>query len=291
MKGIQMNKAVILDGQAMAKQLNEELKEEISKTCTTHFPTLATILVGDDEASHIYVGNKNKQAHSVGIKTQAFFLSAQTSEIELLALITKLNNDHLISGILVQMPLPKHINEQLIIDAIDPHKDVDGFHPKNLGCLVIDKPGTIACTPLACWHLIKQTGVKLEGANVVVIGRSNIVGKPLAILLSNLNATVTLCHAKTKDLRQFTTTADIIIVAIGQPKFIDDTYVKEGAIVIDVGINRLQNKTICGDVDFDKVSHKASFITPVPKGVGPLTIAMLLRNTWNNFTLHCKSYP
>ena len=275
--------AIILDGQKMAKELNQKLKQQISLLKDTIPPTLATIIVGNDPASHIYVANKNKQAKDVGIKTKPFYLPSNITQEELLDIIFKLNGDETVHGILVQLPLPKDINEQVIIKAIDVNKDVDGFHPTNLGLLMLNKPKIIACTPLACLHLLKQTGYDLAGANVVIIGRSNIVGKPLAMLLANLDATVIICHAKTKNLANFTKLADIVIVAIGNPRFIDDTYIKENAIVIDVGINRLVDKTICGDVDFVKVAKKASFITPVPKGVGPLTIAMLLQNTWENY--------
>lgn len=283
-----MKQAIILDGQQMAQELNNQLKTKISTVKKSLMPTLATIIVGDNEASHIYVANKNKQANNLGIQTKAFYLTSDTSENELLKLITKLNQDESVHGILVQLPLPKSINEQTIIEAIDANKDVDGFHPKNLGLLMLNKPNTVACTPLACLHLIKQTNCQISGANIVIIGRSNIVGKPLAALLANLDATVTICHAKTKNLKAHTLSADILIVAIGNPRFIDESYVKERAVVIDVGINRLANKTICGDVDFAKVVNKASFITPVPKGVGPLTIAMLLQNTWNNYTKQLK---
>jgi methylenetetrahydrofolate dehydrogenase (NADP+)/methenyltetrahydrofolate cyclohydrolase len=273
--------AHIINGKLLAEKFLHELSLEV-KAFLPKAPTLATILVGDNMASGVYVANKRKKALEVGIKSIHYELEANISEEELLKLIYKLNQEP-IDGILVQLPLPRHINENTIIDAIDPRKDVDGFHPLNLGYLFRGTPKVVACTPLGILEIIKSVNYDLSGQHAVVIGRSNIVGKPAAALLLANDATVSICHALTKNLSQITKEADLIVAAIGQPKFIDRSYIKKGAFVIDVGINRDHNNKICGDVDFLDVLDIAGYITPVPGGVGPLTIAMLLKNTFSNF--------
>jgi methylenetetrahydrofolate dehydrogenase (NADP+)/methenyltetrahydrofolate cyclohydrolase len=239
---------------------------------------LAVIQVGQDPASSVYVGNKKKACEYIGIKSVAYELPEETTEEELLGIIDKLNHDDSIHGILVQLPVPKQINEDHIIQAIDPRKDVDGFHPQSVGALSIGQPGFVSCTPAGIIQLLKRSGITIEGKECVVIGRSNIVGKPMALLLLRENGTVTICHSRTKNLKEVTKRADILVVAIGKPKMIDVSYVKEGAVVIDVGIHRDENNKLCGDVDFESVEPVASAITPVPGGVGPMTIAMLMHN-------------
>ncbi len=269
----------LINGKEISMQIKDELKvkvEELKKEGKE--VTLAVILVGDDPASAVYVGNKKKACEYIGINSLSYELPASTTREELLSLISKLNNDEKVNGILVQLPLPKHINEDEIIKAIDPSKDVDGFHPENVGRLSIGQKGFVSCTPAGVIELLKRSGISIEGKNCVVIGRSNIVGKPMAMLLLRENGTVTITHSRTADLKSVTSKADILVVAIGKPKFITADYVKEGAVVIDVGIHRMENKKLCGDVDFDDVAEKTSFITPVPGGVGPMTIAMLMKN-------------
>lgn len=269
----------LINGKEISMQIKDELKikvEELKKAGKE--VTLAVILVGDDPASAVYVGNKKKACEYIGINSLSFELPASTSKEDLLSLIDRLNKDEKVNGILVQLPLPKHINEDEIIKAIDPSKDVDGFHPENVGKLSIGQKGFVSCTPAGVIELLKRSGIEIEGKNCVVIGRSNIVGKPMAMLLLRENGTVTITHSRTADLKSVTSKADILVVAIGKPKFITADYVKEGAVVIDVGIHRMDNKKLCGDVDFDDVAAKTSFITPVPGGVGPMTIAMLMKN-------------
>lgn len=278
-----MTNAHVIHGKALAQNILDELKISISKHGSNKNPGLATVLVGNDPASKVYVAHKRKGAAYVGIKSIHIDLPEDTSEEALLGVIHKLNLDPHIHAILVQLPLPKHIREDKIIEAIDPNKDVDGFHPLNLGYLVCGRPRVIACTPLGVLHLIKSIGYELCGKHAVIVGRSTIVGKPLALLLLKEDATVTLCHKMTKNLSEITKTADLLVVAVGRPRFITREYLKPGAFVVDVGINKDADKRLCGDVDFDDVLDVASFITPVPGGVGPLTIAMLLRNTWENF--------
>lgn len=273
--------AHIIDGKLLAKTLVDELAFLI-KTEAKRAPVLATILVGNDMASSVYVANKRRKALLAGIESIHHELDASVSEAELLRLIRNLNNQK-VDGILVQLPLPKHINENAIIEAIDPEKDVDGFHPLNLGLLFRGEPQVVACTPLGIMEIFRSVNYDLSGKHAVVVGRSNIVGKPLAHLLLAKDATVTICHSRTKDLSAITRVADVVVAAVGQPKLINKGYLKEGAFVVDVGINRDQNGKICGDVDFFDVLDKASFITPVPGGVGPLTIAMLLKNTFANY--------
>jgi methylenetetrahydrofolate dehydrogenase (NADP+)/methenyltetrahydrofolate cyclohydrolase len=282
--------AQIISGTETAKQIREELIQEIAELKEKHnlVPGLATVLVGEDPASQVYVGQKEKTSNALGIYSERHDLPADTSEKELLALIDKLNKDPKIHGILVQLPLPKHINETNVLYAIDPKKDVDGFHPVNVGKLMIGEPDYLPCTPHGIQQLLIRSGVKIAGAEVVVVGRSNIVGKPIANILlqkrEGANATVTVCHTGTKDISFHTKRADILIVAAGRPKAITADMVKEGVVVIDVGVNRIgktpEGKAIlCGDVDFDAIKEKASAITPVPGGVGPMTITMLMLNT------------
>lgn len=260
----------------MAKQCRAELAEKVKKL--PRAPKLAVILAGDDPASAVYVRNKEKAAAEVGIESLVFRLE-KTTQAELLRLIGELNGDVGVDGILVQLPLPAGIDENAVLQAIDPAKDVDGFHPLNLGKLMIGEPAPVACTPKGCMKLIHQARRDLTGLNAVVVGRSVIVGKPMAQLLLRENCTVTIAHSKTRDLPELCKTADILVAAVGKPRFIQSDWVKDGAIVIDVGINRLPDGKLCGDVDFDACAPKCQAITPVPKGVGPMTIAMLLENT------------
>lgn len=271
--------ARIIDGKLISKQLKDELKSEVEqlkkagKKCA-----LAVIQVGDDAASSVYVGNKKKACEYIGIESLSYELPESTTEDELLALIEKLNADSNVHGILCQLPLPKHMNEEHIVKAISPEKDVDGFHAENVGALVTGTEGFVSCTPAGIIELLKRSDVTIEGKHCVVIGRSNIVGKPMALLLLRENATVTVCHSKTRNLRDICKQADILVVAMGKPLYIDASYVKKGATVVDVGIHRDENNKLCGDVDFQKVEPVCGAITPVPGGVGPMTIAMLMKN-------------
>lgn len=271
--------ARIIDGKLISKQLKDELKSEVEqlkkagKKCA-----LAVIQVGDDAASSVYVGNKKKACEYIGIESLSYELPESTTEDELLALIEKLNADSNVHGILCQLPLPKHMNEEHIVKAISPEKDVDGFHVENVGALVTGTEGFVSCTPAGIIELLKRSDVTIEGKHCVVIGRSNIVGKPMALLLLRENATVTVCHSKTRNLRDICKQADILVVAMGKPLYIDASYVKKGATVVDVGIHRDENNKLCGDVDFQKVEPVCGAITPVPGGVGPMTIAMLMKN-------------
>jgi len=282
--------AQIISGTEVAKQIREELKEEIAQLKEKHnlVPGLVTVLVGEDPASQVYVGQKEKTSQALGIYSERYDLPADTGQEELLALVDKLNRDPKIHGILVQLPLPKHINETEVLYAIDPKKDVDGFHPVNVGKLMIGEPDYMPCTPHGIQQLLVRSGVKTDGAEVVVVGRSNIVGKPIANIMlqkrAGANATVTVCHTATRDMAFHTRRADILIVAAGKPKAITADMVKDGAVVIDVGVNRIgktaEGKAILsGDVDFEAVKEKAAAITPVPGGVGPMTITMLMQNT------------
>ena len=271
--------ANLIDGKKISREIRDELKAKVEqykkegKECS-----LAVIQVGNDPASSVYVGNKKKACEYIGIGSVSYELPEETTEQELLDLIAKLNNDRKINGILCQLPLPKHIDEDKIINAISPEKDVDGFHPQSVGSLVIGQPGFVSCTPAGIIELLKRSSIEISGKNCVVIGRSNIVGKPMSLLMLRENATVTICHSKTKDLQAVCKQADILIVAIGKPQYIGAEYVKDGAVVIDVGIHRDENNKLCGDVKFDEVEPVASYITPVPGGVGPMTIAMLMNN-------------
>lgn len=271
--------AYIINGKEISATLKEELKEKVEKLNLQGTKiTLAVVQIGNDKASSVYVANKKKACEYIGIGSVSYELEEETTEEELLDLINKLNNRDDINGILVQLPLPKHINEDRIINAISPKKDVDGFHPMNVGALCLGGKGFVSCTPAGIIQLLKHSGIEIAGKECVVIGRSNIVGKPMSLLLLREHGTVTICHSKTKDLKEVTKRADILIVALGKPKFITKEYVKEGAVVIDVGIHRDENNKICGDVDYDDVVDKVSAITPVPGGVGPMTIAMLMNN-------------
>ncbi len=269
----------IIDGKKISQEIKDELKAKVAdlKAQGTDI-CLAVIQVGNDPASSVYVGNKKKACAYIGIESLSYELPEETTEEELLDLVKKLNADEKVNGILVQLPLPKQIDEEKVIQTIAPEKDVDGFHEKNVGALCVGSKGYVSCTPLGVIQLLKRSGIEIEGKRCVVLGRSNIVGKPMSMLLLRENGTVTVCHSRTKDIKEITKQADILVVAIGKPKFVDETYVKEGAVVIDVGIHRDENNKLCGDVDFDKVAEHTSAITPVPGGVGPMTIAMLMYN-------------
>ena len=273
--------ARLIDGKALALQVREKLATESAAVLakTGMKPGLATILVGDDPASHLYVKSKQKACDAAGIYIDDHKLPASTTQAELLALIEKENADPRIHGILVQLPLPKHIDSKVVLEAVSPDKDADGFHPYNFGRLVEGHPVFEACTPKGVIKMIESTGVSIEGKRAVVLGRSNIVGKPLALMLLQRNATVTICHSKTKDLPAVCREAELLLVAIGKAKFVTADMVREGAVVIDVGTNKTPEGKLCGDVDFEPVSQKAGWISPVPGGVGPMTIAMLLDNT------------
>lgn len=285
------NETIIIDGRLVSAKIKEEIKEEVVHLIDHHdkAPHLAAVLVGDDPASQTYVNGKEKAAHAVGMISSIYRLPEATTEKELLDIVNYLNNDDEVDGFIVQLPLPKHISEEKVINSISPVKDVDGFTPINVGNMVLGKPAYISATPFGIMELLKNYGIELEGKHVVVLGRSNIVGRPVSILLSQkapeANATVTVCHSRTKNLEEITRQADVLVCAIGVPQFVKAGMVKEGVVVIDVGMHRLPDETkqkgyrLVGDVDFDEVSKKASYITPVPGGVGPMTIAMLLKNT------------
>ncbi|MCR5740304.1 MAG: bifunctional methylenetetrahydrofolate dehydrogenase/methenyltetrahydrofolate cyclohydrolase FolD [Lachnospiraceae bacterium] len=271
--------AKIIDGKAISLAVKDEIKTKTEELAAKGITvTLAVILVGEDPASQVYVKNKKKACEYCGIRSLSYELPADTTEEKLLELIEELNTRDDVNGILVQLPLPAGINEDRVLDAISPLKDVDGFHPVNVGKLSIGKKGYVSCTPAGVIQLLKRSGIEISGKECVVVGRSNIVGKPMAMLLLRENGTVTVAHSRTSDLREVTKRADILVVAIGKPKFIDATYVKDGAVVIDVGIHRNEDGKLCGDVDYDSVEPVASAITPVPGGVGPMTIAMLMYN-------------
>ncbi|MBC2129463.1 bifunctional methylenetetrahydrofolate dehydrogenase/methenyltetrahydrofolate cyclohydrolase FolD [Listeria innocua] len=270
----------IIDGKKLAKEIQEKVTSEVAELVKQgKKPGLAVVLVGDNQASRTYVRNKQKRTEEAGMKSVLIELPETVTEEKLLKVVEELNEDNTIHGILVQLPLPKHISEEKVIDAISFDKDVDGFHPVNVGNLFIGKDSFVPCTPAGIIELIKSTGTQIEGKRAVVIGRSNIVGKPVAQLLLNENATVTIAHSRTKDLPQVAKEADILVVATGLAKFVKKEYIKPGAIVIDVGMDRDEHNKLCGDVDFDDVKEQAGFITPVPGGVGPMTITMLLANT------------
>ena len=271
--------ANLIDGKQISREIKDELKEKVAQYKSEgNQCSLAVIQVGNDPASSVYVGNKKRACEYIGIGSVSYELPENTTEKELLDLIAKLNADDSIKGILCQLPVPDHIDEDKIINAIAPEKDVDGFHPQNVGSLVIGQPGFVSCTPAGIIELLKRSNIEIAGKHCVIIGRSNIVGKPMALLMLRENATVTICHSRTRNLKEICREADILIVAIGRPQYIDAEYVKEGAVVIDVGIHRDENNKLCGDVKFDEVEPLASYITPVPGGVGPMTIAMLMNN-------------
>ena len=269
----------IIDGKKISNEIKNEIKQEVSKLKEKGIePTLAVVLVGEDPASKIYVSNKKKACEYVGIRSLSYLLPKETTEEELLSLVQTLNNREDIHGILVQLPLPSHIQEEKVIMSIDPKKDVDGFHPINVGALSIGKKAFLPCTPAGIIELLKRSDISIEGKHCVVIGRSNIVGKPISMLLLRENGTVTVCHSKTVNLKELCQQGDIIVAAIGKANFITADMIKPGAVLIDVGINRLENGKLCGDIDFNDCKDKVSAITPVPGGVGPMTIAMLLYN-------------
>lgn len=271
--------AQIIDGKIISGQIKDELKKKVQELKEQGREIcLAVIQVGNDPASTVYVGNKKKACEYIGIKSLAYELPYETTEEELLHIIDKLNADNSVNGILVQLPVPEHINEERIINFISPLKDVDGFSPSSVGALSIGQKGFVSCTPAGVIQLLKRSGVDIEGKECVVVGRSNIVGKPMGMLLLRESGTVTICHSRTKNLKEVCKRADILVVAVGRPRMIDASYVKDGACVIDVGIHRDKNNKLCGDVDFESVEPVAGYITPVPGGVGPMTIAMLMNN-------------
>lgn len=281
--------ANLIDGKAIASKIRGDLTAEVADLRTKGvIPGLAVVLVGEDPASKVYVSMKEKACQDVGIFSDEHKLPADTSEAELLDLIDKLNCDLRIHGILVQLPLPPQINTEKILEAISPHKDVDGFHPYNVGRLVIGKPVFRPCTPYGVMVMLKETGIDLNGKEVVVVGRSNIVGKPVALMCLAQHATVTICHSRTRDLAQKVGMADVVIAAVGVPEMIKGAWIKPGAIVIDVGVNRVGDKKLVGDVEFGPASERASAITPVPGGVGPMTITMLLQNTVESARRTCR---
>ena len=276
-----------IDGKVISKQIKDELKEEVAQLKAKGIEgSLAVIQVGNDPASSVYVNNKKKACEYIGIGSISYELPEETTEAELLDIIEDLNKREDVCGILVQLPVPKHIDEDKIIQAISPKKDVDGFHPVNVGKMVIGEDTFLPCTPAGIIEMIKRADIDIEGKECVVIGRSNIVGKPMAMLMLKENATVTIAHSRTKDLKEVTKRADIIVAAIGKAKFVTADYVKEGAVVIDVGMDRDENGKLCGDVDFESVSKVASAITPVPGGVGPMTVTMLLVNCLRSVELN-----
>ncbi len=271
--------AKLIDGKKISGEIKDELKEKVAQLKEKGVEvTLAVIQVGNDPASTVYVGNKKKACAYIGINSLAYELPEETTQEELLDLVRQLNDRKDVNGILVQLPLPAHIDEDTVIRTIAPEKDVDGFHPQSVGMLSIGQKGFVSCTPAGIIQLLKRSGIEIDGKECVVVGRSNIVGKPMAMLLIRENGTVTVCHSHTKDLKEVTRRADILVVAIGKRQFITADYVKEGATVIDVGMHRKEDGKLCGDVDFDSVEPVAGAITPVPGGVGPMTIAMLMNN-------------
>jgi methylenetetrahydrofolate dehydrogenase (NADP+)/methenyltetrahydrofolate cyclohydrolase len=277
----------IIDGKKIAKEVRAEVKAEVDRLVASgmRHPSLAVVMVGRDPASQIYVNNKRKACRKIGINSVEHLLDETITEKTLLGIIDKLNNDDNIDGILIQLPLPGKLHEKRILERLNPDKDVDGFHPVNVGRLTVDSPGLRPCTPAGIIEMLKRSDVKLTGKNAVVLGRSNIVGKPVATMLLHESATVTICHSKTRGLKEITKRADVLIAAIGKPKFVTQDMVKEGAVVIDVGINRT-DEGLVGDVDYENVEKLASRISPVPGGVGPMTIAMLMHNTLKAYKIH-----
>ena len=279
--------AKIIDGKAISLQIKEELKQQVAAYKEQGVEiTLAVVKVGNDPASAVYVRNKEKACEYIGVTSRTLALPEETTEEELLETVKSLNEDSTVNGILVQLPLPKHIDESKILLAIDPKKDVDGFHPVNVGKMVIGEDTFLPCTPAGIIEMLKRSDVDIEGKECVVIGRSNIVGKPMALLMLRENATVTIAHSRTKDLKEVTKKADILVAAIGKAKFVTSDYVKDGAVVIDIGMDRDENGKLCGDVDYDDVFDKVSAITPVPGGVGPMTVTMLLVNCLRSVELN-----
>jgi len=282
--------AKIIDGKAISAQIRAEISEETAKFKSKrgYAPGLAVIIVGQDPASQVYVRNKKRACEEVGFYSESYELDEATTQNELLALIDRLNADENIHGILVQLPLPKHLDETSVLLLIKPEKDVDAFHPYNVGKIMIGDYNFLPCTPAGVMALIKRSGIEVAGKDCVVIGRSNIVGKPMAMLLLHANGTVTICHSRTKNLKEICAKADILVAGVGRANFVGADMVKEGAVVIDVGINRLPDGKLCGDVNFSEVEPKASYITPVPGGVGPMTITMLMQNTLTAATIYGK---
>ena len=273
--------AQIINGKEISAKVKARIKEEAAELLksTGVQAGLAVVIVGNNQASRVYVNNKKKACEEVGFKSYEYALGEETTQAELLELVNKLNNDSTVHGILVQLPLPAQIDEKAVLDAINPAKDVDAFHPVNVGRIMIGDFDFLPCTPAGVMELIKETGIEIAGKECVVIGRSNIVGKPMAMLLLHKSGTVTICHSRTKNLSEVTSRADILVAAVGKAKFVKPDMIKEGAVVIDVGMDRDENNKLCGDVDFDACFDKAGYITPVPGGVGPMTIAMLMQNT------------
>lgn len=271
----------IIDGKKVSAEVKEEVRQQTLKLKETHgiTPSLAVVIVGDDPASRVYVNNKKKACELVGFKSEEYALPAETTQQELLNLVETLNNKDDINGILVQLPLPKHLDDKAVIAAINPKKDVDAFHAVNVGKIMLGEYDFLPCTPAGVMEMLHSYNIEVSGKNCVVIGRSNIVGKPMAMLLLHENGTVTICHSRTKNLAEVTKQADILVAAVGRPKFVTADMVKDGAVVIDVGMDRDENGKLCGDVDFENVKDKCSYITPVPGGVGPMTIATLMKNT------------
>ncbi len=279
--------ATIIDGKKVSAEVKEQVRQE-TETLVTKYgkkPGLAVVIVGNDPASRIYVNNKKKACETVGFQSFEYALSEETTQEELLELVQTLNADEKVNGILVQLPVPKQINDKAIINAISPEKDVDAFHPENVGRIMIGEYSFLPCTPAGIMELIDSTGIDVSGKKCVVIGRSNIVGKPMAMLLLHRSGTVTICHSKTENLAKITKEADILVAAVGKANFVTGDMIKKGAVVIDVGMNRLENGKLCGDVNFDEAKEKAAYLTPVPGGVGPMTISMLMKNTLTAFKL------
>ncbi len=271
----------IIDGKKVSAEVKEQVRKQVEELKAAHgiTPGLAVVIVGDDPASRVYVNNKKKACEVVGFKSEEYALPAETTQEELLALVEKLNNKADINGILVQLPLPKHLDDKAVIEAINPQKDVDAFHAVNVGKIMLGEYDFLPCTPAGVMEMLHSYDIPVSGKNCVVIGRSNIVGKPMAMLLLHENGTVTICHSRTQNLAEVCARADILVAAVGKPKFVTADMVKEGAVVIDVGMDRDENGKLCGDVDFENVKDKCSYITPVPGGVGPMTIATLMKNT------------
>ena len=277
MNVIEPQRAIVIDGKAIAAKLRAEVRVQAAALRTP--PVLAVVLVGDDAASAVYVRNKTKAAREVGVQVFDHHLATTTTQVDLLSLVGRLNADPAVDGILVQLPLPAPLDADAVIRAIDPAKDVDGLHPTNLGYLAQGRPGFVPCTPKGCMRLLREVGAELAGARAIVLGRSVLVGKPVALLLANANATVTMCHSKTRDLADEVRRADVVVAAIGRPQLVRGDWIKDGAIVLDVGINRTPDGKLVGDVEFAAAAARARAITPVPGGVGPMTIACLLENT------------
>lgn len=271
----------IIDGKKVSAQVKEEVKNQVLRLKAEHgiTPGLAVVIVGDDPASRVYVNNKKKACELVGFKSEEYALPEQTTQEDLLNLVKELNDKQDINGILVQLPLPKHLDDKAVIEAINPLKDVDAFHAVNVGKIMLGEYDFLPCTPAGVMEMLHAYDIPVCGKNCVVIGRSNIVGKPMAMLLLHENATVTICHSRTRNLSEVCSKADILVAAVGKPKFVTEDMVKDGAVVIDVGMDRDENGRLCGDVDFENVKQKCSYITPVPGGVGPMTIATLMKNT------------